>query len=394
MKKKIEETTQIISSKIAQDIGLLTGIGGQILTCSELFLQNKISQEWLTHLHNVLEQKLENEDFIFTHCSGLAGIGWLYEYLSQRKVIDYSTNTLLEETDQCLENALNSFLWQRNYDFLHGGVGIALYFIKRVEKKKELISVLNHFLDDLERISTQQDDGTIKWLSFLGEKSIPQHGYNISLSHGMASIVAILSKLYKIEGVDKVKTEKLLKGAVQYILAQEIDNEKYGSYFPSFAIESSPTIYKSRLAWCYGDLGIASALYQAGKTLSENKWINKAIEVLLFATVHRKSLEDNSVWDAGLCHGTAGIGHIFYRMWWNTKLPEFKTAADYWFEQTLMMAKFTDGLAGFKTFNFEDGKPAWKNSMGLLEGVSGIGLALLTYYYEMEPAWDECLLLS
>jgi len=147
MKKKINEITQHLQSEVAPELGLLSGIGGQILTCSELFLQNKIPQEWLTHLHNVLEQKLENEDFIATHCSGLAGIGWLYEYLSQRKVIDYDTNVFLEEFDIYLEKALKNFMLQNNYDFFHGGVGVALYFIKRVAKKKELVSVLNRQIE-------------------------------------------------------------------------------------------------------------------------------------------------------------------------------------------------------------------------------------------------------
>jgi len=393
MKKKIDEITTILASEIFPELGLLSGIGGQILTCSELFLHQKISQDWFTQLHQILEEKLFDDDFLATHCSGLAGIGWLYEYLSQRKITDYDTNLLLEEFDSYLEKILVNFLRQGNYDFLHGGVGVALYFTKRVAKKQELVLVLNRFLDDLEKISTLQEDGAIKWESFLGS-NVPELGYNLSMSHGMSSIIAILSKMYYIEGIDKEKAEMLLRGVVQYFLAQEIDKERYGSYFTNFALESVSVIYKSRLAWCYGDLGIASALYQAGKVLKEESWVNKALEILLFAATQRRDLQDNAVRDAGLCHGTAGVGHIFYRAWWNTKLPQFKDAADYWFEQTLKMATFEDGLAGCKAFRLEDGKPAWASEYGLLEGIAGIGLALLTYYYEMEPAWDECLLLS
>jgi hypothetical protein len=115
------------------------------------------------------------------------------------------------------------------------------------------------------------------------------------------------------------------------------------------------------------------------------------LEVLLFAAEKRRNLQENYVMDAGLCHGTAGIGHIFYRMWRNTRMLEFKNAADYWMNETLKMAKFEDGLTGYKTWH---GKSGWINSYGLLEGIAGIGLALLTYYYEIEPTWDECLLLS
>jgi len=393
MKQKIEEIAQLLSIQANPNMGLLTGIGGQILTCSELFLRKHIPQNWLDYLHQVLEERLVNEEFITTHCGGLSGIGWLYEYLCQRKIIDFDTNALLEDADFCLENALKKDLWEGNYDFLHGGVGVALYFAKRTSKKKELVSVLNNFLEDLEKLSTKQEDGAIKWKSLiLGD--ITQIVYNISLSHGMASIVVLLSKLYNIEGINKEKTEKLLRGAVNYILAQEIDYKKYGCFFPGIALESTSTIYKSRLAWCYGDLGIAPALYQAGKILREDSWINKSLEILLFSATQRRNLSENSVVDAGLCHGTAGIGHIFYRMWWNTKLPQFKDAADYWFKQTLKMAKFQDGLAGFKTLFMPEGKTKWVNEFGFLEGVTGICLALLTYYYETNPKWDECLLLS
>jgi len=393
MKSKINEIAQILQSEIVPEIGLLTGICSQILTCSELSLHQKISQNWLDQLHLSLEEKLVNEKFSTTHCDGLAGVGWLYEYLSQRRMIDYDTNALLVEFDNYLEKALINFLWHGNYDFLHGGVGIVLYFIKRTAKKKELVAILNQFVELLEKISIKQEDGAIKWSSYL-TKDIRERGYNISLSHGMACIIAVLSKMHKIEGVDKEKTELLLRGVVKYVLDQEIDKEKYGSYFSSYALESMQKIMKSRMGWCYGDLGIASALYQAGKVLKEANWVRKSLEILLFAATQRRNLQNNNVVDAGLCHGTAGIGHIFYRMWWNTKFSQFKDAADYWFEQTLKMATFEDGLAGYKVFIMPDGNPIWVNEHGLLEGISGIGLTMLTYYYEMDPAWDECLLLS
>jgi len=241
IKNKIAEIAQILTSETVSEIGLLSGIGGQILTCSELLLQKIIPQDWLLHLHQVMEERLCNENFIATHCGGIAGIGWLYEYLSQKKIIEEDTNLLLEDFDNYLEKSLINFMQRNAYDFLHGGVGVALYFTKRVAKKKELVSVLNHFLEDLEKISLPQKDGALKWSSFLGEY-IGKYGFNISLSHGMSSIVAILSKLYKIDEIDKEKAEKLLRGAVQYILAQEIVKDKYGSFFPSFALESMETV--------------------------------------------------------------------------------------------------------------------------------------------------------
>jgi hypothetical protein len=41
MQKKIEEITQYLTSIPVSGTSLLSGISGQILTCSELFLQKK-----------------------------------------------------------------------------------------------------------------------------------------------------------------------------------------------------------------------------------------------------------------------------------------------------------------------------------------------------------------
>ena len=62
-------------------------------------------------------------------------------------------------------------------------------------------------------------------------------------------------------------------------------------------------------------------------------------------------------------------------------------------KETLKMAKFPDGLAGFKTYRPEK-YGGWTNQYDMLEGIPGIGLAMLSYISETEPTWDECLLLS
>ena len=165
------------------------------------------------------------------------------------------------------------------------------------------------------------------------------------------------------------------------------------SYFPVWINEKNNTPSESsRLAWCYGDLGISMALYQVSK-VTDNKILEKlAIEVLLNAS-NRRNLVSEQVIDAGLCHGTAGIAHIFNRMYRNTGIEKFKETSDFWIEETLKMAKFDDGLAGYKAWHTEK-YGGWVNEYGLLEGIAGIGLALISAVSDIEPKWDECLLLS
>jgi len=378
----------------ADSIGLLggkTGLSLALLLYAVHSKERKCKKEWEKILEAVFDKIEQSDSYVFTFCNGLAGIGWMLEYLEQKGYHECDTNVLLEDFDLVLSNVLDIEMQRGNYDFLHGALGIVYYFISRITKREDVSQVLQKFVIQLHALSEKHSTDAIKWDSIINREK-DRKKYNISLSHGMSSIAVILSKLYAINRMDKEMIKSLLQGCINYILEQEIDKDKYGSFFPNIAIESIEQLQGSRLAWCYGDLGIAMALWQAGIALRNEMWKNKALEVLLFAAEKRRGLEVNMIIEAPLCHGTAGIGHIFYRMWWNTRLPEFKNAADYWFEQTIKMSIFADGLAGYKTWYGEE--KGWVNSYGLLEGIVGIGLALMSYYYETEPTWDECLLLS
>lgn len=321
-------------------------------------------------------------------CNGISGVLYLLSYFEKHGTFKCDISC---DVDDYLYSYLKFEIDNNHYDFLHGALGIAFCFLTRFHHNSLTNRVISETLLFLQSsLVSDKTKGTSKWIS----KSIKNEDeYNISLSHGMSSIVVFLLKMYQqTEYYDKDDLKMMIESAVGYILMQEIDHDKYGSFFPYIAIESSKSISKSRLAWCYGDLGIATTLYQAGTMLDRQDWIEKSLEILQFAASWRRDLKDNMVFDACFCHGTSGIGHIFYRMWYYTRIPEFKESADYWFEKTIEMASFEDGLEGFKIWNTLT--HSYDNSYGLLEGVAGIGLALISYAYETEPTWDECLLLS
>jgi lantibiotic modifying enzyme len=93
------------------------------------------------------------------------------------------------------------------------------------------------------------------------------------------------------------------------------------------------------------------------------------------------------VQDAGMCHGATGGAQIIYLMYLATKLPELYDACLYWEKKTVEMGYHKDGIAGYKYFY----KDKWVNSTNLLTGVAGIGLSFMS---EVNPDWDEVLLLS
>jgi lantibiotic biosynthesis protein len=391
MNFKIREIIENVELNLKNEgIGLLSGLSGIAIFhyyCS-LLVDEKYENNCIKDIEDAVDIINNGED-TGAFSAGIAGFGWILEFLKERKFLTQDDILLLDDLDDFLYKKMKAEFNDSHYDYLHGAMGYGMYFLKRIYKGNSS-SYLSELVNHLDLLAEKNNDGSIKWLSSIDYEKGTK-GYNISMSHGSSSIIAILSKIYNA-GIETEKCRQLITGAVQYILKQELDRTSYNAFFPTMSLESDENILGSRLAWCYGDLGISMSLWQAGNNLNHPEWTEKALEVLLFST-SRKDLRRNLVVDAGLCHGTAGIGHIFYRMYWNTRRPEFKAAADYWFKKTLEMANHPDGLAGYKAWHSEK-NGGWINETGLLEGISGIGLALLSYNNESEPSWDECLLLS
>ena len=111
---------------------------------------------------------------------------------------------------------------------------------------------------------------------------------------------------------------------------------------------------------------------------------------VLKKSTQRLSLTENRVVDAGICHGSAGIALIYYRLYIETQMREFNEATNHWLKQTINFSKYEDGLAGYKTSLIDE----LKCDYSLLTGISGIGLALISCIEKGNQEWDEMLLLS
>ncbi len=323
-----------------------------------------------------------------TYADGLAGIGWVIHHLSKHDFLDADTNSLLGSIDSKLSRWMLREINEGRYDYLHGALGVAMYLASRIRNNKVFKS-LNLLIDKLDLVS-HKVIAEIKWSSEINYKT-GESGFNISLSHGMSGIVLILTKLFQYE-VNAQKLIRLVDGANTYILNQKLTQWSVNSLYPGFSIESSKKITSSRLAWCYGDLGISLALWYSAQSFGRYDWEKESISIMKHAS-KRKDLRINGVVDAGLCHGSAGISHIFRRMYMNTDIDELKQSADYWLDVTMDFARYKSGLAGFVSYRSEkDGGPI--NEYGLLDGIAGIGLSLISAVSDFKPAWDECLLLS
>ena len=330
-------------------------------------------------------------------CSGLAGLGWGVAHLARLGVragldpaaIDRQVRArVLAELDRP-----ESADTPANYDLLYGLVGLGVYALERLPDP-DAVDLLAQVVARLDTLAERSDDGITWWtppaLTY-DLAAFPNGSYNLGLAHGVPAVVALLGLACRAQ-VAADRARPLLDGAVAWLLARRLPADAR-SVFPHWVgagIEARP----SRLAWCYGDLGLAAALLVAARAVSEPSWERAALDVALHAA--RRSPDQEDVVDAPLCHGAIGVGHIFNRLAQATGERDLGEAARAWLERGLTMRRPGGKLGGFHArMAGPDGQLSRRVAYrGLLYGAAGIGLALLAATTEVEPAWDRLLLLS
>lgn len=383
----LKNIANAIANAKDDNIGLFTGMSGFALyelSYGIYFQNDDILTKGMLFVEKILN-KMHNSNAIESLCSGVAGVGWLLNYITEERWDIYDNiDSVLDEIDKYLILQLTKYLSINYWDYLHGYIGIGIYLLRRSYNNPIVTDALKKIIKTLES-NAIIDKGTIKW------KSMNNGNFNISLSHGISGILIFLAQSYK-QGILKEKTTVLLEGCIAYLLSQRIDFNKYNSFFPTFSLESKKDFYGSRYGWCYGDLGICYALWYAGNILNKQDLQETILNTLIFESEMRKNLEQNGIKDACFCHGAVGVAHIYYRMWLNTNMFQFKNAADYWYKKTIDMSAFQDGVVGYKAYcNAEKG---YIKQYDFLNGITGIGLSLMHYYLQKKPNFDSCLMLS
>lgn len=392
--EKLSEIAEVILKETRNlDVSRIDIMGGRAGIALFLFYYAKYTREEKYYdfgmdLLNDIFDTINEGSLFHTFAGGLAGIGWTIEHLVKNEFIDADSDEILRDLDPFLKKMMISEIKKKNYDYLHGALGIGLYFLSRTGNKQAK-DYLVELIDWLDKISMKDKSKGLKWKSLLNRDENLE-GFNLSLSHGISSIIVLLSKMFE-RGIHKDKVSTLLEGAMRFLFHHSLDTKKYLSFFPSWVASGHPPA-RSRLAWCYGDLGNTIAIWQAARSTGNKTWEEKAVDIIVHST-RRRDIKENMVLDAGLCHGGAGIANIFNRMYHYTKIDACKETAIYWFDQTLKMATHKGGYAGFKIWRSEE-YGGWINDAGLLEGIAGIGLALLSLVSDIEPRWDGALLIS
>ncbi len=321
-----------------------------------------------------------------TFCNGIAGACWVLELLKEEQFIELEEDIITSEVDTYLYEKMKSFIEDNNFDFLHGAIGIGYYFLKRYENiqtsspncryKYYLLELLNAIAKN-----AIQTKNFVKWKSGIISGSFRAEGYNLGLAHGIPSIILFLSKLAEYPIFNRLCFE-LLEPSCNYILSCKHIDESLTSSFPNWIVRDDIASHNSRLAWCYGDLGVGIALLQTAKTIKNETIYQEAID-LLQRTTNRKSPFEANITDPGLCHGSYGVMNMYLQMFLISDDTVFKDISDLWAQLSLDMIGFED-----KNRDLTSIEPS------LLDGTPGIGMALISYLNLDYTKWKEAFLIA
>lgn len=324
--------------------------------------------------------------------SGFLGVAWATEVLLTGEASDEEDPN--EEIDEVLADLVERSPWRGDYDLIRGLVGFGVYAMKRLPRPSAA-RCLQGIVARLRDLAEPQGSG-FTWLTrpdlMLPESRNlhPRGWYNLGVAHGIPGVVALLAKVCAAD-VPCENARPLLEGAVAWLLAQG-QPEGAESTFPYYVDEHLTAQGQSgRSAWCYGDPGVAVCLLQAARSQKNQEWEQAALKVA--RTAARLPYENTGVVDAGLCHGAAGLGHIYNRLFQVTGEEVFLNAARYWLHRTIDMQQAGAGVAGYRSWSGGD-EGQWIDDPGFLTGATGIGLALAAGVCRVEPTWDGALLMD
>jgi class I lanthipeptide synthase len=373
-----------------------TGHAGQALFYGYLALhggEERHSDAALERLGRAVEglAAVPMSESLFT---GFPGIAWVAEHLEGRLFAAEEDGNA--EVDEALLPALAQSPWRGEYDLIFGLAGLGVYALERLPRPSAA-SCLEQVVARLAERAERVPQG-IAWFS--PPESVPEFQremyprglYNLGTAHGIPGVVPLLAAACRA-GVAADLARPLLADAMAWLLARRVAPEQ-GYRFPHmFHPDAQP--YPSRIAWCYGDVGVAAALLAAARAAGEPEWERAAVAAALCAA--ERPPERSAVLDAGLCHGAAGVAHLFNRMYQTTGEPRLGAAARDWFARALDYRQPGAGIAGFRAWTVGDKEKeggSWREDPGFLEGTAGIGLALLAAVSPVAPDWDRLLLAS
>lgn len=367
---------------------LSVGLAGALLYCFEDAQGDEPApqlQGLSKLLLDALVDALATEPSAPSLYGGLVGVAWLFDaYRAPLAALDPSLDveSFLDDVDALLLEGLRG-AWDGPYDLTDGLAGLGLYGVCRGRRTGDF-SIAAACIRQL--LPLRGDfEGLPAWLiesrHILDDdvqRRFPGGQLNLGLAHGVPGLVSFLASA-KAAGLDAPHCAELLADALRVVRKYRVNDTDVS--FPGWVGSHAPR----RQAWCYGDPGVACALWMAARATHDASLIGEVKTIAAKCAALPDAL--TGITDGSLCHGSAGFALLLRLLSINADEPGWAAAANRWAQQALDQFE-RQGMAGLAPPL--PGCPDEPN-VSLLSGTTGIALALGTVVGRYSPRWCQFL---
>ena len=204
-----------------------------------------------------------------------------------------------------------------------------------------------------------------------------KNGLDLGIAHGIVGPMLALAKL-KSENILK-EDMGIVNEAIKLVFLCRRDDKLWpGKIYSNNIINLDFKNLPTRMAWCYGTPGVAFALFKICQLM------NEIIESLVN---HLHSTEKN-IYSPSMCHGLAGVAFIYDFIGRNNSNVELTDFSD------SLRKKIITLFSEEKVFGYTDKEKIGDvevnlESVGILQGVTGIVLFLLNPYSDENLLWER-----
>ncbi|MDO4605616.1 MAG: lanthionine synthetase LanC family protein, partial [Helcococcus sp.] len=233
----------------------------------------------LTELCNYIEKlinEIKNTKYIdISLCYGLTGIAYCLKYTFYKtgkfqNILLNIEKTLVDLVNQKLDEVLQikDTVYESDYDVIEGLASPALYLMdcENNDYHDTIERLLRYFVLLLSR-----KDNSIhalitpeKMVTENLSKKYPNGYINLSLSHGIASILYILA-FAQVRGFNVYKLRESvefgLKLYMDSIVEYKLNGKNYKFFSSRLLLPNNKLETANNLSWCYGSLGIINILF-------------------------------------------------------------------------------------------------------------------------------------
>jgi lantibiotic biosynthesis protein len=385
----------ILNKSSSEPLGLISGLGGCSLYFSKRYFQTRrlaFQNYSVEMLEKILDQTNERAlpTFLSIGTPEIASCWLIDQYVRHGLLNEGEKINSKIIIDSIVQSISMDELNNNNHDLFYGFIGKAIILMEndKQNNKESIDRIIQSLINN--RV---KDSFGVHWKtpfpfyqSFKYEETV-----NFGIPHGCIGIILFLincSVSLNLKG----ELKPTLDNSIDWLI-HKLDNEQNLLHH----IYGNAGGGMGRLAWCYGDLVLALVLLRYDEVASNKRSRKKAYE--LIAQASSKSIQESGVryykeydfYDVGLCHGTSSIAYMYEKMYQITSDLNIKSLADQWLAITIEnLNKF---LSHFDEISKSENKDI-DYTMGFLEGLSGVGLVLISFLNPKLSDWDKLLLLD